>query len=112
MNDLNKSNWTGRDFEFLITGELEIPESKHDEIMTPNSYAWSKVNRDGWYYYEVGTDSFSYSWEPPGIQMAFNKEIPYPKAKQMADEIISNILATGQQAELIELRSDQVYGFD
>lgn len=112
MDELDRYNWTGKDFEFLITGDLEIPDDVYDEIMAPNSYSWIKSNRDGLYYYQVGTDSFYYSWEPPGIQMVFNKEIGYPKAKQIADEVISNILATGQEAELVILQSDQIYGFD
>jgi len=111
MSESDKSNWTGKDFEFLIRGDVEIPESKYDEIMTPNSYSWDKVIRNGWYYYEVGPDSFYYSWEPPGIQMAFNEEVSQ-KAKQIAEEVISNILATGQYAELIELGRDQVHRFD
>jgi hypothetical protein len=38
-------------------------------------------------YYQVDKDEFSYSWEMPGIQMTFNPEITYLKAKQIADEV-------------------------
>ena len=53
--------------------------------------------------YKVGQDEFSYSVEEPGIQMTFNKEINFDKAKKIGDEVISNIIATGQQAELLIL---------
>lgn len=36
----DRSKWTGKDFEFLITGDLEITAENHDQIMTPNSFEW------------------------------------------------------------------------
>ena len=107
-----KSHWTGKDFEFLITGVVDIPKDNYDRIMTPNTFQWKKVNRDDWYYYQVGEDEFTYSWEMPGIQMTFNKEISFGKAKQIADEVISNIKSTGQDAELVILNNSKIYRFD
>jgi hypothetical protein len=104
--------WIGKDFEFLITGEIGIPEEDYDRIMTPNTFSWTKVNRDNWSYYKVGEDEFTYSWEIPGIQMTFNVEITFEKAKKIADEVIDNIKTTGQEAELIVLDSSNIHRFD
>jgi hypothetical protein len=94
----DRSQWTGKDFEFLITGDVDISSADFDQIMTPNTFQWKKVNRNDWYYYLVGEDEFTYSLEMPGIQMTFNKEISFEKAKQITDEVINNIKATGQEA--------------
>jgi len=108
--DNNSSELTGKDFEFLIVGDINI-STNYDSIMTPNTFEWVKTIKDGWPYYQVGLDEFSYSVEDPGIQMTFNKEIQYKKAKQIADEIIANILETGQKAELVILDKSKVYRF-
>lgn len=82
------SKITGNDFEFLLTpSDLEIEENNFDNLMTPDSISWTKISKDGWNYYQVGEDEFYYSWELPGIQMCFNNEITYSKAKQIADEV-------------------------
>lgn len=107
----DRSKWTGKNFEFLITGDLEITPESHDEIMTPNSFEWIKIEKDNWPYYQVGKDEFSYSWEPPGIQMTFNEDITFQKAKNIADEIMENIHNTGQFAELVILGSRKIYKF-
>lgn len=96
----DKSKLRGKDFEFLITGDIEIPADEFDAIMTPNSFAWTKADNNGWPYYQVEQDKFSYSWETPGIQMSFNDDITYEKAKAIADEIVENIKRAGQTAEL------------
>jgi hypothetical protein len=80
--------------------------------MTPNSLKWKKILKNGWEYYQVGQDEFSYSFEEPGIQITFNKEISFSKAKIIADEVITNINETGQKAELLVLDKKQVHGFD
>ena len=110
--DEDKSHWTGKNFEFLITGNIDITPADFDHLMTPNTFKWTKVVRDDWYYYQVGEDEFTYSWEMPGIQMTFNKEISFIKAKQIADEVIDNIIATGQEAELVVLNGSNAYRFD
>jgi hypothetical protein len=107
----DRSKWTAKNFEFLITGDLEITAENHDEIMTPNSFEWTKIEKDNWPYYQVGQDEFSYSWEPSGIQMTFNEDITFQKAKNIADEIIENIHRTGQFAELVILESGKIYKF-
>ena len=111
VEDIDRSNWTGENFEFLITGDIEIPDSQYDEIMTPNSYESEKIIRDDWPYYKVGQDEFSFSWEMPGIQFTFNKEVKYKKAKKIADEIIENLYSIGQKAELLTLESNKIYKF-
>jgi hypothetical protein len=99
-------------FEFLITGDVNVPAEDYDQVMTPNSSEWTKLQKNGWTYYRAGEDEFSYSWEAPGIQMTFNKGISFEKAKKIAEEVIKNIKATGQEAELIMLDNSKVNRFD
>ena len=108
---IDRTDWTGENFEFLIIGDIYI-FSDFDNIMTPNSFEWIKTIKDNWNYYQVGEDEFSYSIEEPGIQMTFNNEIIFDKAKKIADEIIANITATGQKAKLIILDKKNTYRFD
>src|SRR5450631_3416615 len=73
---------TGKDFEFLITpGDIDIPASVFDSLMTPDSFRWTKVIKNNWYYFQVDGDEYMYSRQPPGIQTTFNKDMLYPKAK-------------------------------
>ncbi|MES2213029.1 MAG: hypothetical protein V4490_07850 [Pseudomonadota bacterium] len=107
----NMSGWKGRDFEFLIVGDIQISNEEFDEIMTPNSMHWSKFEKNGWPHYKVDEDDFNYSWEMPGIQMTFNDEISFDKARMIADEVVANIKATGQNAELQIIDSTKVNQF-
>ncbi len=109
IEKIDRSNWIGENFEFLIIGVDEIPNEEYDRIMTPNSFEWKKVIKDEWSFYQVGSDEFSFSWEMPGIQFTFNEEVKFDKAKKIADEIIENIQLTGQKAELLILESDKIY---
>jgi|JI10StandDraft_1071094.scaffolds.fasta_scaffold642135_1 hypothetical protein len=108
---VDRRSWTGEDFEFLIVGDIDV-FSDFDNIMTPNSFEWTKTTKNDWDYYQVEQDEFSYSVEEPGIQMTFNKEILFDKAKKIGDEVIAKINATGQKAELIILDNKKVYRFD
>jgi hypothetical protein len=112
IENIDKTNWTGENFEFLITGNVEILDSDFDRIMTPNSFDCEKVYKDDWIYFKVGEDEFSFSWEIPGIQFTFNKEVKFEKAKKIADEIIENINSIGQKAELMILEKNKVYRFE
>lgn len=107
----DRNHLKGKDFEFLIRGDIDIPNEDFDLIMTPNSFKWSKVTKNDWVYYQVDGDEFSYSIEPPGIQMVFNKEISYLKAKKIVDEIVEKIKETGQQPELVIIDLTTVYKF-
>ncbi len=91
--------------EFLITGDIDalVQHPQFDEIMTPNTMSWTKIEKDQWIYYQVGNDEFYYSVEPPGLQMMFNDTITYQKAKQIADEVIHNIVKCGLSVELAEI---------
>lgn len=109
--NIDRTNWTGENFEFLIIGVDEIPNEEYDRIMTPNSFEWKKVIKNEWPFYVVGEDEFSFSWEIPGIQFTFNKEVKYEKAKKIADEIIENINSIGQKAELLTLESNKIHKF-
>ena len=111
VESIDRSNWTGENFEFLIKGDIEIPDSDYDVIMTPNSYSFEKIIKGNWTYYRVGIDEFNFSWEISGIQFIFNKEVKYEKAKKIVDEIIENLNSIGQKAELLILESNKVYKF-
>lgn len=104
---VDRSAWTGADFEFLFIGNIEVLPD-FDNMMTPNSLKWKKISRGNWDYYQVGEDEFSYSFEDTGIQMTFNSEILFEKAKKIADEVILNIIDTGQHAELLILNKRNV----
>lgn len=105
---VDRTGWTGEDFEFLIVGDIDV-FSDFDNVMTPNSFEWSKISKNNWDYYQVGQDEFRYSVEETSIQMTFNKEILFDKAKKIGDEVIANIIATGQDAELLILDNKKVY---
>jgi hypothetical protein len=106
---VDKSKWTGKDFDFLITGNLRIPQDEYDNIMTPNSLDWNKVSIAKWSIYYVGPDTFCFFKDMHGIQMSFNETITYQKAKRITDEIIDNIKSTGQTADLIVLAKPDIY---
>lgn len=108
---IDYSKLTGTDFEFLIRGHIEISTENFDKIMAPSSFSCIKTLKDNWLYYQVGEDEFSYSFEPPGIQMTFNDAISYQKAKAIADEVIENIRHTGQNADLQILSKNILYSF-
>ncbi|WP_153795813.1 hypothetical protein [Foetidibacter luteolus] len=107
------SKLKGRDFEFLISpADIEIKNEDFDRIMTPDSFPWTKTIKKNWLYYKVGMDEFSYSWEAPGIQMIFNEEIKFEKAKLIADEVslkLSNY--SGQKVQLIIIPKDKLISF-
>ena len=106
---VDKSKWTGNDFDLLITGNIQLPEDEYDKIMTPNSFPWNKVTLAKWAMYNVEQDSFCFSKDIHGIQMSFNETISYQKARRIADEIIENIKATGQKADLLVLGKPKIY---
>jgi hypothetical protein len=110
-SNVDRTDWTGKDFEFFIAGDIDV-SLDFDNIMTPNSLEWTMTIKNDWRYYQVGPDEFSYSVEDSGIQMTFNKEITFDKAKKIGEEIIENINAAGQKAELLILDKKQVYRFD
>lgn len=111
---MDTSKLRGKDFEFLIIPvDIEVKPEDFDNVMTPNSIKWEKIIKNGWVYYQVGKDEFSYSWEMPGIQMTFNEEIFYDKAKTIADEIISKLTKyTEREINLIVISKDQIVSFD
>jgi len=111
LEDIDRSNWLGQDFEFLIVGEIEIPIDIYDQIMTPNTLNWEKIYKNDWIYYKVGEDEYSFSHEIPGIQFTFNKEVKYNKAKKIADEIIVNLRSIKQYPTLKVLKTGNVYRF-
>ncbi len=105
---------TGKDFEFLLTSsaDIDIRIEDFDRIMTPDSMDWEKFNKDNSDYYRVGKDEFSYSFEMIGIQMTFNKEITYAKAREIADEVAKKLIKhTGHEVIVNVIPSDEVLSF-
>lgn len=111
INQNSEQDYKNGEFEFLIRGEIEFPDN-WKEILTPNSLKVEEIIEDEWFDFKVGDDMFSYSFEEPGIQMTFNKEMEFNKAKKIADEVIENIKQTGQNAELLILDNSKTYSFD
>lgn len=101
---------TGKDFEFLITpGDIEIKSEDFDNLMTPDSIPWTKVFKNECAYYQVGVDEFSYSRETPGIQMSFNAEITFEKARQIVEEVADKLIKyTGQEIEVLFVPTDAI----
>jgi hypothetical protein len=97
------SYFTGKDFEFLITpGKIDIKPEDFDRLMTPVSIPWTKVYKNDLAYYKVGEDEFSYSRESTGIQMTFNPEITFEKARQIAEEVTNKLKGyIGQDVEVL-----------
>lgn len=112
IDSVDRSAWNGSQFEFLIVGDIDIPTAEFDEIMTPNTFNWEKLIKEDWHFYHIDGDEYSYSFEMPGIQMTFNKEVSFPKAKKIADEVIENIIKTGQEADLVIVDKDTPIGFE
>jgi hypothetical protein len=82
------THMTGKDFEFLITpGDLEIKPEDFDSLMTPDSIPWTKTAKNDRTWYQVGKDVFSYSRVERGIQMMFNPEIRFEKARKIVEEV-------------------------
>ncbi|CDN75359.1 hypothetical protein [Elizabethkingia anophelis] len=107
-----KTEFNNGEFEFLIRGEIELDSENWEQILTPNSFKTEKILRNDWFYFKVDNDEFSYSFEEPGIQMTFNNEMDFKKAKKIADEVIEKIKSTGQNAELEILNKSKIYKFD
>ena len=101
---------TGKDFEFLITpGDIEIKSEDFDNLMTPDSIPWTKVFKNECAYYQVGVDEFSYSRDTPGIQMSFNAEITFEKARQIVEEVADKLIKyTGQEIEVLFVPTDAI----
>ncbi|GAB2653905.1 hypothetical protein GCM10027036_04050 [Flavihumibacter cheonanensis] len=98
-------------FEFLITGDNELSSEQFNTLLFPTTYQVKKIERDGWSYFQTEGDEFSYSWEPPGIQMTFNKECSFQKAKQIADEVVQNLVKAGFNVELLVINNTQITTF-
>ena len=107
------SEMTGKDFEFLLTpSDIEISNEDFDRIMTPESMRWVKIEKNNWLYYQVDEDEFTYSFEPPGIQMIFNSEISYEKAKKIADEVAKKLTVYAGVEVIVNLIStDKIIRF-
>lgn len=99
--------------EFLITpSDIEVSPDQFDHLMTPDSEPWTKGLKNNWPYYQIGEANLIYSWEPPGIQMAFSGNISFLKAKGIADEIVAKLAAyTSLDVELIVIPGNQVIQF-
>jgi hypothetical protein len=96
---MRSTHMTGKDFEFLITpGDLEIKPEDFDSLMTPDSMSWTKISKNDRTWYQVGKDEFSYSVQASGIQMSFNREISFEKARKIVEEVEAKLIPyTGKE---------------
>lgn len=100
--------------EFLITPpDLEVSSDQFDHLMTPDSEPWTKGLKNNWPYYQIGEANLTYSWEPPGIQMAFSGNITRQKAKKIAEEVVAKLrIYTDLDLQLITIPENQIINSD
>ena len=112
-DEINQYELTGKDFEFLIVpADIEIKAEDFDRLMTPDTISWIKIIKEGWVYYQVEKDEFSYSMEISGIQMTFNLEMPYAKARTIADEVMKKLSAyCNQKVEVLFIPKNKIISF-
>ena len=98
-----RTELTGKDFEFLITpGYFEIKPEDFDALMTPDYTSWKKALKKDRTWYQVGKDEFSYSHEPRGIRMSFNRAMRFEKARKIVEEVEVKLKAyTGIEIEVL-----------
>ena len=98
----------GKDFEFLITpGNIEIKPEDFDGLMTPDYTSWKKESKKDRIWYQVGKDEFSYSREPRGIRMSFNRAMRFEKARKIVEEVEVKLKAyTGIEIEVLVVYTD------
>jgi len=104
-------NFSPGQFEFLITGDIELTPEQFGTLLAPASMKVEQVERKGWIYFQANGDEFSYSWEIPGIQMMFNKECTFEKARQIAEKVVENLKSAGFDAELVIIDNSQITKF-
>jgi hypothetical protein len=101
------TEFAGKDFTFLITGDINIAPADYDALLTPDAMPWTKVDKDNHTWYQVGKDAFCYAQEAKGIQMSFNAEIKFEKARQIVEAVASKLQQhTGQEIEVLFVTSD------
>lgn len=106
----NQDDWIGEDFRCFIRrkGDVEfgddfdILSKDFENALIIKSKDCKKEQREGWVFYKVGNDEYTFDFEPVGIMIYFNDNITYPKAKEILDEICLNIMeASKQEAEVV-----------
>ena len=103
--------WHGRDFECIIRrkfnadfgDDFDITEKDFNEIFSPESLEYRlETKKDGYTYFIVGDDEYTFDFEPVGVLIFFNDEIKFPKAKLIVDEIVEKLFKkTNQAAEIV-----------
>ncbi len=107
--NMDTSEWTGKDFEFLLVGNIQIPAGEYDNLMTPNSFDWTKVTMKNSTIYTVNEESYNFSQDTDGLHMSFTPGFTFTIARQIVNEIIKNLNQAGQTAELAVLGFPIVY---
>lgn len=102
---MDTSGWTGKDFEFVITGDVQISTGDYDRLLAPNSFKWRKKTVKTCNLYFIDQEAYSFSQEEDGIHMSFTPGFAYPLARQIVDEIIQNLREAGKVVGLV------VWGF-
>ncbi len=97
------------EFEFLISGDIDMTDKELSVFFIPAVLRASVDERNGWTYYCVGTSEFSYSVEPPGVQMTFDSVTSYLAARSIADIVLTNLKACGRNVDLQVLDKTKLY---
>ena len=100
---VDTSGWMGKDFEFLITGDVQIEASEYDTIMTPKSWTFKRATVGKWNMYTLDGELYCVSQEADGIHLSFTPAFTYAVARQIADEIMEKLQAARKPAALVVL---------
>ncbi|GAA4345319.1 hypothetical protein [Flaviaesturariibacter amylovorans] len=96
-------------FEFLLKGDVDLPESQFRDIALPGSPGVTEIEREGWTYYKVGDVECTFSIEEPGIQMTFDAKTTLADARAIAEQVLQRFRSSGRDVELVILDNTKVY---
>jgi hypothetical protein len=87
--------------ELLIVGVGNVLNNVGPEWLAPANMAWQYEVRDKMPWYVVGADGYTYSWEPPGIQLLFDEGVAADRAVAIAEAIVAGMQERGYGGELL-----------
>ena len=96
-------------FEFLIKrtdGDwFDLHKDQYSVVLHPTSFPWKRVEGWGEYRIKVADCEIAFSYEDPGIYVAFECDnIAEELATKIVEEICSNIIqATGQKGKVLQI---------
>ncbi len=91
---------------------FNLHRKDYEAVLKPKSFASGPES--GWGDHRIACEGIeiSFSYEDPGIQVAFEGDIPEDVAKQIVEEIRERIeAATHQKGYVVDLRGHQIIQF-